>query len=108
MFMLAKAIRICNNAIMCEFNQRMVMPPHSYHDISPLSTQTIEEPISPWATRAEQLPEDEVAVIKRALEEASALECDLHLFRKTGSRFLGLALKASAYDRSMIIEHPTS
>jgi len=105
--MLALVIGICNNVSMCEFNQRLVYPPQSCHSERPLYDVPVEAPPSPWADRAAQLPEEEVATIANALEEAAEIRCDVHLYRRVGSQFLGLALKPSQYDRPMIIEHPT-
>jgi hypothetical protein len=93
---------------MCEFNQRMVMPPiRSCHSEGPLYEAPIDVPPSPWADRAAQLPEVEAALIAKALEEAVELECDVHIYRRVGSLFLGLALKPSQYNKSMILEYPT-
>lgn len=92
---------------MCEFNQRLVLPQRSCHSDRPLFEGRYEQPHSPWSERAAQLPEEEVKIIENALEEAVELQCDVHLYRKMGSQFLGLALRPSQYRNSKIIEHPT-
>lgn len=92
---------------MCEFNRPYPVPygqhPDDIH--GRLQPEIIVRPPEAWAQREATLPDYEVAVIHQAVQEAAATGTDVHLYRKIGSPFLGLALEPGSGPRVKIWEH---
>lgn len=58
----------------------------------PAPTRSAEE----WQTHLSQMDGAHQADVNHAVEEAAALQADVHLYSKIGSKFLGIALQPSS------------
>ena len=94
---------------MCEFNR-----PYSFSDghcmdgrrvNAPISVEPVVLPQSAWQKRLSELPLAEVETINHAEQEAAALQSDVHIYRKLGSQFIGIALQSGAGPNVKIWEH---
>ena len=90
---------------MCEFNRPYPVPFGQHPDDIHGRPEIVVRPPEAWARREAQLPQAEVAVIHQAVQEAAATGWDVHLYRKLGSSFLGLAFEPGEGPRVKIWEH---
>lgn len=90
---------------MCEFNRPYPVPfgqhPDDIHGRPEIIVRTPEA----WARRQAELPPAEVSMISQAEQDAAAIGCDVHLYRKIGSSFIGLALEPGTGPNVKIWEH---
>lgn len=97
----------CNNKAMCEFNRPYPVPfgqhPDDIHGRHQPEIKVL--PPDAWAQREAKLPPAEVAIINHAEQEAATIACDVHLYRKVGSPFFGVALKPGTGPTVKIWEH---
>ncbi len=105
MLMFAITLAICNYKDMCEFNRPYPVPFGQHPDDIHGRPDIIVRSPEAWAQREAELPQDEAAVIEQAVQEAAALAADVHLYRKLGSQFLGVALEPGNGPTVKIWEH---
>lgn len=105
MLMLAIGRTICNNKAMCEFNRLYPVPFGQHPDDIHGRPEIIVRSPEAWARREAELPQEESAVIDQAVQEAAATASDVHLYRKIGSPFLGLAFEPGDGPTVKIWEH---
>lgn len=103
--MLAASLTSAIIKLMCEFNRPYPVPfgqhPDDFHH-HPTSRVL---PHEAWVQREAALPEDEVAAIRRAVEEAAAADADVHLRRDMGTRALIISLEPGPGPNVRIFEH---
>ena len=107
--MLALKPTICNIKPMCEFNR-----PYSFSNghrmdgprlNAPIQIEPVILPQSAWQKHLRELPPAEIETINQAEQEAAALQSDVHIYRKLGSQFIGIALRPGDGPTVKIWEH---
>lgn len=59
-----------------------------------------------WATRVAGLDQTQAADLDQARQEAAMLQCDVHVYRKIGSQFIGISFEPGSGPSVKIHEHP--
>ncbi|MES2876144.1 MAG: hypothetical protein V4678_01610 [Patescibacteria group bacterium] len=90
---------------MCEFNSPYPVPFGQHPDDIHGRSKIIVRSPDAWAMREAELPQDEVDIIDQAVQEAAAITADVHLYRKLGSPFFGLAFEPGDGPTVKIWEH---
>jgi|GEM_PF-2042352 len=76
--------------------------PETSHRESWATTASPED----WATELAELDQIQARELEHAVEEAVALKSDVHLYRKMGSRFIGIGFQPGNGPTVKIVKHP--
>lgn len=93
---------------MGEFNNYSYASPRSCHSNETFRMPAAQPVLSreAWQQRLAEVDESHQVDIRNAISEAAELGADVHLHRKIGSQFLGIALKLSEGPRVKVWEYP--
>ena len=97
----------CNNTSMQERDYpKFVSFPHHSVELYELPLAPAVHPPQTWVNRLNELDESVAIDIQQAIQDAADMHTDVHLYRKIGSRFLGIGFEYSDGTRVKVWEHP--